>query len=173
MVEVFWYSASRDGVLGVEVVQSTAESNRTGQYGARAVYWIPGASCSSIFGHQTGLDVGLVSEVFRAASLQLNSVYASICAQRGSANIYHAWVGYAQDKYTADHYHCCDWYIQGPDRILSGIYSHFLLLDVYAPDQYYCANLIAYEGTMYMEDGDPGREARRMAVIAGHLTPAL
>lgn len=174
-VEIYWHARVFDGILGVQVVQTTPESNRTAQYRAREVFWLPGANTSSIFGYQEGRSLGRVCDVFSPAALSQPDVLSCIRQEFGPVLTYHAWVGYSMYHFTDDGYYCCDWYVQGPDHIHSGRYAHYLLKDVKAPSEYYHAKNLQYQGVYQMDDPNPGYQGLgpqgRVRALTRHVVP--
>ena len=172
MVEVYWYSYTFEGILGVLCIESTGQSNTTRNFHKMWVWFIPGADPASIIGGQQFRPLGSVLEFFGANAHAKDLV---TCIRRvHNAGIYHAWFGYSMWQYTEDNFHCCDMYLQSPDRLLSGMYIHFLMRDLYDPGFWNVSERLEFKGVVSIPDDTfplPERQLRRINVIARHLNP--
>ena len=152
MVEVFWFSSWHDGAFGVRIVQSTPQSNRLKDYRRMGVYWMPQCDPECILGSQNANYRGSVLDVYPPKTLMKATTIIE-CILAHDSHIYHAWAGYSLATHIVDgHHHCLDWYVQSPERLMTGWYVHYHLLDAKEPSEYYEGSLVQYVGMRQMPD---------------------
>ena len=71
--------------------------------------------------------------------------------------LYHACAGYTRTESTSDGlYHAVDWFWQVPETLMSGVYRHYVLMDVSDPEDCLGSELVAIIGIFEHDDGEPG-----------------
>ena len=142
MVELFWVACMRP-TQGVLVFTANSASKRSGRIGDWEVFLLEGSSCCIPSGTH-GQCLGYVSDVYSEAAPY--RTMAGFLTDK-FVYVYHAWVGYSQEKFTEDNqYHAIDLYWQEPGSNLSDLYHWYVLLDVHEPADWYRASHILFCG---------------------------
>jgi hypothetical protein len=167
MIELFWMPGihTTHGVReeGVYVFMTTNVSTRSHSCKDWLVFFLPGSKASWIVGNTYGHELGTVRDVYPRAADSDMAVF--LADQYPDFVPFHAWIGYSKNSPTLDNmYHALDYYWQSPGEYLSGVYHHFLLLDVSDPKEWYASVMYKFLGPYRMADPPRPNIFRRAAL---------